>query len=131
MKWVKIVLGTIIVLIAIGIITGESVTPNQNEAGNSINSVATNTNEDKKIEIEKLILSDTDIKLDIKDTKNILVNIQPSKADTENLQFCSTNTQIVKFSKDTIKSDDMENYSQFQKANVKYMLNQMKLKVIK
>ncbi len=70
------------------------------------NETYTNTKIEEKIEIEKLKFDESDIEIDIKETKDILLNIDPTTADISEIKFNSTNSQIVEFNKNTEKSNE-------------------------
>ncbi len=63
------------------------------------NEISTNTTETQKISIENLTFYDTNIEMDIKETKDIFVNVIPSNADISKIKFYSTDSQIADFSK--------------------------------
>lgn len=78
------------------------------------NEIYTNTKIEEKIEIEKLKFDESDIEIDIKETKDILLNIDPTTADISEIKFNSTNSQIVEFNKNTEKSNEKFIYAKIQ-----------------
>lgn len=72
------------------------------------------TNKEKNIEIESLELSESNFEIDIKETKDILIKINPTDADASKLKFISTNSQIVEFTKNTEKSNEKIIYAKIQ-----------------
>ena len=73
-------------------------------------SVEMNIIEENVVSIESLMLNETEIEIDIKETKDILVNIQPTGADITELKFNSTNPQIANFSKNDLNSNETTVY---------------------
>ncbi len=65
-----------------------------------------NTEVEKIISIESIQFNESDIEIDIKDTKDILLNINPIDANKAELEFISTNSQIVEFTKNTDKINE-------------------------
>ena len=72
------------------------------------------TNKEKNIEIESLELSESNFEIDIKETKDILIKINPTDADASKLEFISTNFQIVEFTKNVEKSNEKIIYAKIQ-----------------
>lgn len=76
--------------------------------------IATITNTEKNIEIESIELIESDFEIDLKETKDILVKINPEDADVNKLKFNSTNSQIVEFTKNLEKSNEKIIYAKIQ-----------------
>lgn len=72
----------------------------------SNNEIYTNNEVEKIIDVESLKLEENDIEIDIKETKDILLKINPIDADTSKLKFNTTNSQTVKLTQNTEKSND-------------------------
>ena len=61
--------------------------------------------EDRKIEIESLSFEETEIELDIKETKNITLGILPEDADINDLEYCTTDSKIAVLERTDITSE--------------------------
>lgn len=116
-KWLIIL--PIALFLFIGIAVASSQNTKTNIDSNIIknilaNEVVENITEKEIVPIEKLSFSETDIEIDIKETKDILVNILPSNADVIEMKFNSSNAQIASFSKDILKSTSSTLYGKLQ-----------------
>ena len=116
-KWLIIL--PIALFLFIGIAVASSQNTKTNIDSNIIknilaNEVVENITEKEILPIEKLSFSETDIEIDIKETKDILVNILPSNADVTEMKFNSSNAQIANFSKDILKSTGSTLYGKLQ-----------------
>lgn len=116
-KWLIIL--PIALFLFIGIAVASSQNTKTNIDSNIIknilaNEVVENITEKEIVPIEKLSFSETDIEIDIKEAKDILVSILPSNADVTGIKFNSSNTQIANFSKDILKSTGSTLYGKLQ-----------------
>lgn len=120
-NWLKILLPVALFLL-LGMIVISSQNTKTNIDSNIIKNILSNESvenitEKEIIPIEKLSFSEideTDIEIDIKETKDILVDIFPSNADVTGMRFNSSNSQIASFSKDILKSSGSTLYGKLQ-----------------
>lgn len=109
-KYLPIILPIILFFITMSMVP---VQENENTNNNLMNE--TFPAEEKIIFIEDLSFDETDIEIDIKESKDILLKIEPINATNINeLKFNSTNSEIVKFEKNTDKSNESEIYAKIQ-----------------
>lgn len=80
--------------------------PKETINNSSENEQYTNTGIEKIISIESIQFDESNIEIDIKETKDILLKINPIDADKNELEFISTNSQIVEFTKNIEKSNE-------------------------
>lgn len=80
--------------------------PKETINNSSKNEQYTNTEIEKIISIESIQFDESNIEIDIKETKDILLKINPIDADKNELEFISTNSQIVEFTKNIEKSNE-------------------------
>lgn len=78
------------------------------------NELYTNTEIEKIINIESIKLDEDNIEIDIKETRDVLLKINPINADTTELKFNTTNSQIVEFYKNIEKSNEKFIYATIQ-----------------
>lgn len=68
--------------------------------GSSDNNILNLTNNyQENIEITNLKFNETEIELDIKETKDIILEVLPEKANIENLELCTSNSEIATLEK--------------------------------
>lgn len=109
-KYLPIILPIILFFITMSMVP---VQENENTNNNLMNE--TFPAEKKIIFIEDLSFDETDIEIDIKESKDILLKIEPINATNINeLKFNSTNSEIIKFEKNTEKSNESEIYAKIQ-----------------
>ena len=102
------VLAGLLILLGIGVSQIGDKDKTENISKNETNIVVSSQ---KKIDITKLSFKENEIQLDVKETKDILLVIEPVEANIENLKFTSTNNDIIKIQKNIGKSDDKEVYA--------------------
>ena len=78
-------------------------TSNNNTEENTINDV-NEIQENLKIEIKKLYFTESNIELDVNETKDILLEIEPANADISSLEFCTSDNKVA-----TIENPNLEN----------------------
>ena len=78
-------------------------TSNNNTEENTINDV-NEIQENPKIEITKLYFTESNIELDVNETKDILLEIEPTNADISSLEFCTSDNKVA-----TIENHNLEN----------------------
>ena len=75
------------------------------ETNSNINETNTNiVQEEKNIEITELKFNESEMEIDIKENKEIVLEILPENANMENLEFCTSNNQIA-----TLEQSNVEN----------------------
>lgn len=99
-KHIQIILPIVLMIISV-MVMPEATT----ETKSDINEVDTNViQENKKIEITNLKFKESEIDIDIKESKAIVLEMIPENANIENLEFCTSNNQIA-----TLEKSDIEN----------------------
>ena len=99
-KHIQIILP--IILIFMSVMTMPKATTENNS---NINETNTNiVQEEKNIEITELKFNESEMEIDIKESKEIVLEILPENANMENLEFCTSNNQIA-----TLEKSDVEN----------------------
>lgn len=64
--------------------------------------------EKEKIEIESLHFDDSELEMDIKETKEIVLKILPNNAEIEGLECCTSDEKIASLEKTNVKDDKSE-----------------------
>lgn len=100
-KHIQVIL-PIILMIATGMAMPQTTTKNNV----NINQTNTNIQENKNIEITNLRFNETEIELDVKETKNIVLEINSPNANTENLKFCTTDNKIATLEKTNVENTE-------------------------
>lgn len=93
----------LIVLSIIATPSSTKETSNNNTEENTINEV-NEFQENPKIEITKLYFPESNIELDVNETKDILLEIEPTNADISSLEFCTSDNKVA-----TIENHNLEN----------------------
>ena len=93
----------LIVLSIIATPSSTKETSNNNTEENTINDV-NEIQENPKIEITKLYFTESNIELDVNETKDILLEIEPTNADISSLEFCTSDNKVA-----TIENHNLEN----------------------
>ncbi len=100
-KCIQVIL-PIILIILFGMVTSEQTI----ETNSNINETNTNILQvEKNIEISNLKFNESEMEIDIKENKEILLEILPDNADIENLEFCSSNSQIAILEKSDVEDN--------------------------
>ena len=103
-KYIQIIL-PIILIFLFGMVAPKSTT----DTNSNINISETSTNivqEEKKIEISELKFNESEMEIDIKENKEIVLEILPNNTNTENLELCSSNSQIAILEKSDVKDNE-------------------------
>lgn len=138
-KYIQIILP--IICIIISIMNMPDVT---NENNTNSNITETNTNiiqKNENIEITNLKFNESEIQLDIKESKYIVLEIKPENANIENLEYCSSDNTVATIEKTdietgedkiTLKINPIEegNCEIFVKANSGIESNRITIKII-
>ncbi len=94
-KYIQIILPLILIFL-FGIVTPES-------------TIETNTNivqEQKNIEISELKFNESEMQIDIKEDKEIVLEVLPNNANTANLELCSSDSQIAILEKSDVEDNE-------------------------
>ena len=103
-KYIQIIL-PIILIFLFGMVAPKSTT----ETNTNINET-NNTNivqEEKNIEISELKFNESEMEIDIKENKEIILEILPNNANSEDLELCTSDSQIAILEKSDV--EDTEN----------------------
>lgn len=76
------------------------ITPFTSSNTNDNQTEQTVANEEQKIGLESLGFEESELQIDVKETKSILLNVNPTGATLENIEYKSTDEAIVKVEKD-------------------------------
>ena len=103
-KYIQIIL-PIILIFLFGMFAPTSTT----ETNSSIDKTNINIiQEEKNIEISELKFKESEMEIDIKENKEIVLEILPNNAKTENLELCSSNSQIAILEKSDVEDTEDE-----------------------
>ena len=104
-----IIILVLTILLFLIIISGSK---NQNVSQNQMNDVLSSTNEyQEKIAITSLKFNEKEIELDIKETKDVILEISPENANIDNLEICTSDNNIA-----TIEKSSEKNFRNFENA---------------
>lgn len=106
-KHIQIILPIILIIIS-GISMPEATNVRYtNVSTDTSTNISMNTlQESKKVEIANLKFNETEIELDINESKNIILEITPENADIDNLEYCSSNDKIATIAKTDIEKTE-------------------------
>ena len=99
-KHIQIILP--IILIFMSVMTMPEATTETNSNINETN--ANIIQEEKNIEITELKFNESEIEIDIKENKEIVLEILPDNANIDTLEFCTSNNQIAILEKSSIEN---------------------------
>lgn len=100
-KYIQIIL-PIMLIFLFGMVAPESTT----ETNSNIDEVDTNiVQEEKNTEISELNFNESEMEIDIKENKEIVLEILPNNANTENLELCSSDSQIAILEKSDVEDN--------------------------
>ena len=101
-KHIQIILPIILIFMSIMTMPESTIENNSN-----INEINTNiVQEEKSIEITELKFNESEMEIDIKESKEILLEILPNNANTENLELCSSDSQIAILEKSDVEDNE-------------------------
>ena len=104
-----IIILVLTILLFLIIISGSK---NQNVSQNQMNDVLSSTNEyQEKIAITSLKFNEKEIELDIKETKDVILEKLPENANIDNLEICTSDNNIA-----TIEKSSEKNFRNFENA---------------
>lgn len=96
----------IILPIALIILFAISLPKTTTQTNSNLNITEENDIKEEIIQVSTLIFNESSIEADIKDTKDITLEIMPENAKKEDLELCSTNTEIALIEKSEDENDD-------------------------
>ena len=104
-----IIILVLTILLFLIVISGSK---HQNVSQNQMNDVLSSTNEyQEKIAITSLKFNEKEIELDIKETKDVILEILPENANIDNLEICTSDNNIA-----TIEKSSEKNFRNFENA---------------
>ena len=104
-----IIILVLTILLFLIVISGSK---HQNVSQNQMNDVLSSTNEyQEKIAITSLKFNEKEIELDIKETKDVILEISPENANIDNLEICTSDNNIA-----TIEKSSEKNFRNFENA---------------
>lgn len=105
-KYIKITLPFVFLILSLVFIPRNNPASTSSEVYEPVSSTVENVEEpteelkeDEKIEITNLNFNETELQLDINEIKYLTLEIQPEKAETENLEFCTSNEEVASLEK--------------------------------
>ena len=105
-----IIILVLTILLFLIVISGSK---NQNVSQNQMNDVLSSTNEyQEKIAITSLKFNEKEIELDIKETKDVILEISPENANIDNLEICTSDNNIA-----TIEKSSEKNFENAENTN--------------
>lgn len=112
-KYIKIISPFVFLVLSLMFIPKSNLEPDLIEASEPVSSTLENVEEpaeevkeDEKIEITNLHFNETELQLDINETKDLILEIQPENAATENLEFCISNEEVANLEKTDETSEE-------------------------
>lgn len=100
-KSVQIILP--IILIILYLIFGPRTITQKNS---DLNTKEKSDMKEEVVQVSSLIFDESNIELDIKETKDIVLNVAPENASNDDLEFCSTNNEIAIIEKSKTQNDN-------------------------
>lgn len=101
-KYIQIILPIILIFLFV-MVAPESAT----ETNSNINETTMNmVQEEKSIEISELKFNESEMEIDIKENKEIVLEILPNNANTENLELYSSDSQIAILEKSDVEDNE-------------------------
>lgn len=105
-RYVKIAVPLVFFVLFVVVIPKDSTAPAPAGDDASVSSAAESTDEpsdaeeaEEKPEITSLHFEETELQLDINETKDLTLEIGPENADTQDLQYCTSNEEVAKLEK--------------------------------
>lgn len=103
-KHIQVFLPIILIVISIfAMPSSTKETSNNNLETNTTNDIQNN----QKIEITKLYFNESEIELDIKETKDIILKVEPDNADINNLELFTSNKDIATIEKTSFENNNI------------------------
>lgn len=114
-RYIRMTLPFLFLILSLVFIPKNDPVPTSSEICEPVSSTVENVEEpaeevkeDEKIEITNLHFDETELQLDINETKDLVLKIQPEKAETENLEFCTSNEEVASLEKTDKTSEENE-----------------------
>ena len=107
-KFVKIALPLVFLALSVVFILKNNVEPVSSEASETVSSTVQDaaveepTEEDKeneKPEVTDLHFDETELQLDVNESKNLVLKVSPENAGTEDLEYCTSNEEVASLEK--------------------------------
>lgn len=103
-RYVKIAAPLVFFALFVVAMPKDSPAPAPAEVSAPVSSAAESTEEpsdaaEEKPEITSLHFEETELQLDINETKDLTLEIEPENADTQDLQYCTSNEEVAKLEK--------------------------------
>lgn len=105
-RYIKIALPFVFLVLSVVFIPKNDLVPASNEVSEPVSSTAESTEEpaeevkeDEKSEITSLNFNETELQLDINETKNLTLEIQPENAENEDLEYCTSDEEVASLEK--------------------------------
>lgn len=101
-KYVKIALPVAFLILSLAFIPRNNTVPASAEASEPVSSTVQEAQEakkeekeDEKPEVTDLHFDDTELQLDVNESKNLVLKISPEDAKTENIEYCTSNEEVA------------------------------------
>lgn len=101
-RYVKITLPVMFLVLSLVLIPRNNAVPASVEASEPVSFTvqdaqepAEEEKEDEKPEVTDLHFDDTELQLDINESKNLVLKISPENAETENIEYCTSNEKVA------------------------------------
>lgn len=105
-RYIKIALPFVFLVLSVVFIPRDNSVPVSTEVSEPVSSTAESAEEpaeevkeDEKPEITSLNFNETELQLDINETKNLTLEIQPENAENEDLEYCTSDEEVASLEK--------------------------------
>lgn len=98
----------IVIIIAVFVIVGILIIGSKNILEENKVSIENSENIEKEnnvIEVSEISFEENDIEIDIKETKTVILKVNPSNAEKDDFEYISTNSEIATIERDIYESD--------------------------
>lgn len=104
-KYAPIVLPIIFLIMSIIFMPSKKSDKEPIETDTTVSQEENQTEEEKKIEIEGLNFNESELEIDIKEIKDIVLEVSPNNADIENLEYLTSDEKIALLEKSDVTDD--------------------------
>lgn len=104
-KYAPIVLPIIFLITSIVFMPSKESDAEPIETNTTVSQEENQTEEEKKIEIESLNFNESELETDIKEIKDIVLEVSPNNADIENLEYLTSDEKIALLEKSDVTDD--------------------------
>lgn len=104
-KYAPIVLPIIFLIMSIIFMPSKKSDKEPIETDTTVSQEENQTEEEKKIEIEGLSFNESELEIDIKEIKDIVLEVSPNNADIENLEYLTSDEKIALLEKSDVTDD--------------------------